>query len=493
MAGKTEQAKKSRFDEVMEICLKRGIYYPSAEIYGSLAGFYDYGSVGTPIKRKLEDYWRWYFLKSLDESFYEIQGTEITHPKIWKASGHLEHFEDPIVQCKKCKGFERADQIIEKELNEVFEGLSKQELDRVIKEHKIKCHKCGGELSEVDVLNLMFSFEAGVLDSKTKVFLRPETAQTPYVNFKREYMVNREKLPLGLAVIGKAFRNEISPRQAFFRTREFTQAECQIFFDPEKVNEHARFDEVKDYKIRVTLADERKEGEKLVSCADLVKKGYAKFYVYYMARMQQFYDSLGVPAEKLRFFEKSAEERSFYNKYHFDLEIWYDMFGKYAEAAALHYRTDHDLAGHEKVANMKLSVVKDGKRILPHVIEITFGIDRNVFAFIDLGYSVKKDIPFLALPKQISPYIAAVFPLVNKDGLQEKAKEVYDLLKKSSDVYYDEGGSIGKRYARADEIGVFYCLTADHQTLEDGTVTVRNRDTAEQKRVKISELHKELS
>ncbi len=478
-------AEKTKYDKVTELSLRRGIFYPTAEIYGSLAGFYDYGSVGTRIKKNFENYWRNYFL-SLDSNFFEIEPSNVTPKKVWEASGHLEHFEDPIVKCKKCGNTERADELIKAVTGvELDENADLKEFDKVIKEKGIKCPKCGGELSGAAVLNLMFGFKAGLLDNSVQVFLRPETAQMPYLDFKKEYLVNREKLPLGLAVIGKAYRNEISPRRFFFRMREFTQAELQIFFNPHKLNESREFDLNK--KLRVVLASERNKKEQLVSAGDLVEKGYPKFCVYYMVKVQEFYESLNVPIEKMRFYEKNEKERAFYNKLHFDVEVWFDMFEEYLEVAGFHYRGNHDLSRHQEFSKTKLEVAKDGEKFTPHVLELSFGVDRNVFALIDLNYKEEGGRMWLSLPEKIAPWKLGVFPLMKKDGLREKAIEVYEEIK-SLDVFYDDSGSIGKRYARADEIGVPYAVTIDHQTLEDNTVTLRKRDSTQQERIDVKAL-----
>lgn len=477
------------YDKIMEICLKRGIVYPSAEIYGSMAGFYDYGSVGARIKNNFENYWRDYFLRKLKEPFFEIQPALIAPEPVFRASGHLTEFVDPITECSKCKLIERADHILEEHLHETFEGLTAKELNELIKKHNIKCHSCGGELKEVDVFNLMFGFNVGAYGG-TKAYLRPETTQGPAVVFKREYRANREKLPLGLAVIGNVFRNEISARQGLYRMREFTQAEIQIFFDPAD-KDHPRFDEIKNHKLNIVFADEKKKGIQKITCADMVKKGYFKKFVYYMARVQQFYESLNIPSEKYRFFEKSAEERAFYNKYQFDVEADLASHGGFKEIAAVHYRTDHDLSRHQKESKQELAVSKEGKKILPHIIELTFGIDRSVFAFLDLNFR-EGGRTYFSLPKQVAPWIAGIYPLVNKDGLDKKAEEIYDSLRTDFYLIYDDGGSIGRRYARADEIGIPYGITVDHQTMKDSTVTIRDRDSTKQERVKISDLPKKL-
>ncbi|RLG21416.1 glycine--tRNA ligase [Candidatus Micrarchaeota archaeon] len=479
---------KSRYDKIMEICLKRGIFYPSSEIYGAFAGFYDYGSIGSRIKRRLENYWRSYFLK-IEENIHEIQPSEIMPEKVWKASGHLQHFTDPVVVCKKCKMRYRADELLESILNESFEGLSEKEMDGIIKKHKIKCLKCGGELSNTAHINLMFSFEVG-FNSGVKAFLRPETAQGSYVNFKREYKVNRERIPLGLAIVGKAFRNEISPRQGLFRMREFTQAELQIFIRPEDIKEHPDFDSIRNLEMPVVLAEKRKEGIKKMKASELVAMGYGKRYVYYMAKILEFFQGLGI--EKMRFWEKNEEEKAFYNKYHFDLEVWFNSYSEYKEVAACHYRTDYDLSRHQKYSGEKMEINKGGVKFIPHVVELTFGIDRMLFLLLDSFYREEEKRKYFALPKQVAPYIAAVYPLVNKNGIDEKALEIYEALKKDTELFYDSSGSIGRRYARADEIGIPFGITIDYDTLKDNTVTIRDRDSTKQKRVRIEKLKEAL-
>jgi glycyl-tRNA synthetase len=481
------EKEKSVYDRMTEVCLKRGFFYPDSEIHGAIAGFYDYGSVGTKIKQKWEAEWRRYFLRGLREPFFEIDTVNVMPEKVWEASGHLKEFVDPVTECKKCGNTERADHILESHLKETFEGLTPKELDALIRKHKIKCHACGGELKEVGVSNLMFGFTAGAYGG-AQVYLRPETTQGVMVAFKREYAANREKMPLGLAIVGRAYRNEIAPRQGLFRMREFNQAEIQIFIDPEKIGSHHRFEEVRRYELNVVMAKERKEGVQKKTCADLLKEGYPEFYLYYMARIQQFYEGLGVPLEKWRFYEKNDEERAFYNRYQFDGEMYFQSLGDFKEILGYHYRTDHDLKGHEKVSGQDMSVLKEGKRFVPHVVELSFGVDRNVFAFLDLGFKEDEKRTYFSFPRQLSPYAAGIYPLVSKDGVDKKAEEVFASLTEKFDVFYDEGGSIGRRYARADEIGVKYGITIDYDTLKDGAVTVRDRDTTQQVRMKITDL-----
>jgi glycyl-tRNA synthetase len=469
-----------------EILRRRGFFWKSCEIYGGLSGFYDYGHLGTQMKRKWENIWRKFFL-GLNDNFYEIEPTNIMHEKVFIASGHVESFVDPIVKCKKCGNVERADQLLEQDLKESFEGLTPEELLEIIKKHKIKCSKCKGQLEEIGTLNLMFPLLIG---NDVKAYLRGETAQAAYVNFNREFGCLRKRLPMGLAIVGKAFRNEISPRQLIIRMREFTQAELQIFFDPEKIDEHESFDEIKNYKIRLFSVDNRKT-EKIeeLSAEDICKKLHLpKFYVYYMAKMQQFYvDELKIPIEKFRFRELSDEEKAFYNKYHWDIELLFSFGWK--EVDGLHYRTDHDLGGHQKLSKKDLSVFFENKRILPHVLELSFGVDRNIYALLDMFYKEEKERTIFAFPRRFAPFDCAVFPLVNKEGMDKKAFEIKNTLKAMQySVFYDDSGSVGRRYRRMDEIGVPCCITIDGQTMKDNTVTIRDRDSMKQIRVRIDDL-----
>src|SRR3990167_2681017 len=242
---------ESKTDKIMSIATKRGFFFPSGEIYSSKSGFWTYGHLGTLIKHNFEDLWRNYFL-GLSENYYEIEDTNILAKEVFKSSGHLEHFSDPLTECKKCHFRFRADELIEDETGSKTDGLKDNELDKIIRENKLKCPKCGGELDKVRFFNMMFDLKVGATGEDV-MYLRPETAQSPYIAFKREFFALRERLPLGLAVIGKAFRNEISPRQGFFRLREFTQAELQIFFDPETINHVENWNEVKNYKVKLFI------------------------------------------------------------------------------------------------------------------------------------------------------------------------------------------------------------------------------------------------
>ncbi len=480
--------------DIIDIAKRRGFFWQSSHIYRSVAGFYDYGHIGTLVKRKFENIWRSYFL-GLDDNFYEIQSSLLMPEEVFKASGHLESFVDPIVKCGKCGNVERADHILESELKETFEGLSPADLMGLIKKHGIKCSKCKGNLESAGELNMMFPVNVGTGKEIRKVYLTPETAQGAYVNFRQMFEVLRKKLPLGLAVIGKAFRNEISPRQTLIRMREFTQAELQMFFDPDKINEHPDFKSVESYKIRIFSVKNRAKNKiEEISCNDVLKLGLPKFYVYYMAKIQKFYlDVLKIPRESFRFKELSEEERAFYNKCHWDVEIDLKSVGGWKEIAGLHYRTDHDLKNHQKISGQSMEVNIEGRKFIPHVLEISMGVDRNLYALFELALVEEKERVVLRFPGIVSPYDAGIFPLVNKDGLQERAKEIQKSLKENGFLaFYDESGSIGRRYRRMDEIGVLISITCDYQTLEDNTVTLRDRDSMKQIRVKVSGLAETL-
>jgi len=477
--------------DILDIAKRRGFFWQSAQIYGGMAGFYDYAHLGTLLKRKFENLWRGFFL-SLDENFYEIETAVIVPKKVFVASGHLEHFVDPVVRCKKCGSVERADHILEDVLGERFEGVSPKELAGIIKRHRIKCGKCGGELVGAGTFNMLMPLEIGAGKAKAEAYLTGETAQGAYLNFKLEFEALRRKLPLGLAIVGKAFRNEISPRNALIRMREFSQAELQIFFDPDKINTHPRFGEVKGYKLRLFPVKNRKSEKVLeMSASDVVKKlKLPRFYVYHMARVQQFYlEMLKLPRKKFRFRELGQEERAFYNRYHWDVELEMTSLGGFKEVGGVHYRTDHDLAGHQRVSRERMVVNVDGKQFIPHVLELSFGIDRHIYALLELAYTEEKGRTLLRFPRLVSPFDAGVFPLVDRDGLTEKAREVQKLLKQAGfNVFFDASASIGRRYRRIDEIGVAAGITIDYDSLEKEDCTLRDRDSMEQVRVRIADL-----
>lgn len=481
--------------DLATFCKKKGFIYPSSEIYGGLAGFYDYGHSGTLLKRNFESLWREYFL-GLDDNYVEIDTANIMHEKVFEASGHLKNFIDPVVHCSKCEFQERADHFIEKSIQRKVESFSAEELNGIIQRNKLPCPQCKAALKPVVVMNLMFPLSLGSI-KPLRAFLRPETAQSPYVNFKLQYELQRKKLPLGLALIGRAYRNEISPRNLTLRMREFTQAELQIFFNPARINEHKDFELVKSYRLHTVLVGDRKSGKVAERTAQTLMETLPQFYVYHLVKIQQFYlEELKIPPEKFRFYELNEKERAFYNKYHFDMEIELAEHG-WTEMGGLHYRTDHDLQGHQTISGQSMEVLDEasGKKFIPHVLELSFGVDRNVYALLDLNYEDNKERGniILHLPARFAPFFCSVFPLVrNKPELAVKAEEVYALLRKEFQCYYDDAGSVGRRYARADEIGIPYCITVDFDSLEDKAVTIRNRENTQQERVAIHELAAKL-
>ena len=320
-------------DKIFDVARRRGFFFTSSEVYGGFAGFYDYGSTGTLLKHKIEKEWRKFFL-NLSDSFFEIETSNIMPEKVFQASGHLTSFVDPVAKCKKCGTFHRADHIMEEFLKESFEGITADELTKIIKKHKVKCPKCGGELGEVKVLNMMFPLSLGAGED-AKGYLRPETAQGAYVSFLRQFNILRNKLPIGLAIIGKVFRNEIAPRQLLMRQREFTQAELQIFFDPKNIDEHENWEEVKDYELQILPIGSKEKAFALMKCEDAHKKlKIPRFYLYYMAKVQHFYlKILQIPKTKFRLKELSEEERAFYNKIHYDCQIDLESLGGFKEVS----------------------------------------------------------------------------------------------------------------------------------------------------------------
>ena len=473
--------------DVQSLAKRRGFIWQSAEIYGAMAGFYDYGAMGARLKRNWEDVWLRYFT-GLNDNYHLIDSTTILPYAVLKASGHVDGFTDPLVECSKCGHAFRADQLIEDVTGEPAEDLSLEEIDARVSELGLTCPRCKGQFMESRTFNMMFPVPIGTTGKDT-AFLRPETAQGAYLNFKRHFEIMRRKLPLGLAIIGKAYRNEIAPRQGVYRMRELIQAELQIFMDPDTFSDALELDEMDKQMLNVQMVDMRGHGNfQEISCNDLVEKyKLPDFYVYHMMKIQNFYmDIIKIPAEKFRFYEKSEKERAFYNRVHFDIEVDLHTLGGFREVAGLHYRGDYDLTKHQAGSGEKMEVSIDGKRLIPQVLELSFGVDRNVWTLLDIHLADERT-GVLKLPPALAPYTFAVFPLMRKDELIAIARKIHSELRTDHDVYYDQSGSIGKRYARMDEIGTPFCITVDYDGLEDGTVTIRDSDTAEQKRIKLAD------
>jgi glycyl-tRNA synthetase len=482
-------------DELYALLRRRGVLWPTAEIYGGVQGLFDYGPLGARLKRHVEEAWSAWFV-GLSHSYYQIDPAEILPEAVVRASGHLENFTDPEVTCEQCHTAFRAETVLEKIRPEGVDGLTPAQIGEIIRANQVRCPSCGSTaLSVPTPFNLMFGLDWGAV-GKERAYLRPETAQSSYLAFARMWDVGRRALPLGVAVVGKAYRNEIAPRQVLFRMRAFTQAELQIFFDPASFP--LPFDRVADEKLPLLRVARREAGEESpewTAARDLVATGgLPEFYVYHLAHLYRFFrDVLGYPAERIRFFEKSDKERAFYNRIQFDAEVHLESLAGYKELGAVHYRGDYDLTRHGQGSGKDLSVaLTGGTKVLPHVLELTFGVDRNVWAVADLHLGKDGDRTLWKLPPYLAPISVGVFPLIVKEQAPF-ALELADALAAAGiEVQYDEAGTIGKRYARNDEAGTPFCVTVDGATLaegpERGTVTLRSRDSKEQVRLPASEV-----
>ncbi len=477
------------YEKILDISKRRGIVYPSFEIYGGLSGFYDYGPIGSRIKENLENLLREYYV--IDEGCFEVQCPTLSPEDVWIASGHVKSFSDFSIECTKCGEAYRADHLIEAHAKVKTEGLSSEKLQELIEKNKISCPKCKSKLSSLSSYNLMFGTVVGAGKDKKTAYLRPETAQTTYLAFKRLWEIARKKLPFGVIQIGHSFRNEISPRQGMIRLREFNQAEVQFFVDPES-KKAERFSEVSGLKLRMVTKDEK---EIETTLGDAVDKKFIKneLMAYHLGKAFKLFVVMGINPNALKLRQHKDDERAFYSKDTWDVEFESKNFGR-VELVGIADRSDYDLTQHQKHSRESMEVNLEGRKFIPHVVEVAYGIDRPLYCVVESCYVEEAERTYFKFPKKIAPYIAAVFPLVQKDGLPEKAMEIFSTLKeKRIYVLYDGSGSIGKRYARADEIGIPYAITIDYDTLKDNTVTIRDRNSKGQKRVKIDELFPEIS
>ncbi len=458
------QQSEKTMDMITGLCKTRGFIFPGSEIYGGLANTWDYGPLGTRLKNNVKDAWRKRFIQERENSF-EIDADILMHPRVWEASGHVQSFSDPLLDCKECKTRHRADNLIDDFDPEAHaDGMTKEEMFQYIKEHSIPCPHCGKHnFTDIREFNLMFQTYRGVTeDSKSIIYLRPENAQGEYVNFLNVQRTMRAKLPFSIGQIGKAFRNEITPGNFTFRTIEFEQMEFQTFC---------------------------KEGSD------------EELYAYFKEYGRKFFEDLGLPGEKLRFHDH--EKLAHYAKAACDIEYLFP-FG-WGEINGTHNRTDFDLTRHQEYSGQKMDYLdaETNQKFIPYIIESTYGLDRTVLALLCEAYDVeildegKNDSRVvLRLSPAIAPYKAAVLPLSKK--LSPRALEVYDQLSGHMMTDFDDTGSIGKRYRREDEIGTPFCVTVDFQTVgdektpADNRVTVRERDSMAQERVPIEGLEKYL-
>jgi len=535
------------YDKIMMLAKRRGFIYPSFDIYGGVAGFYDYGPLGSQLKQHIEDLWRSFYL--LKDNCIEINTPNITLNEVLQASGHVDEFTDLTVDCKKCKRSYKVEDIIEKSLS----------VEEAIKKDKVKCPTCGKKLTDARPVNLMFSTMIGIGEGR-KAFLRPETAQGIFTNFHLLYRYAREKLPFGVIQVGRGYRNEVSPRQGVIRLREFSMAEAEIFFDPEDKT-HPNFNGVK--KKEIILFDNKKEMKLSLEKAVNNKVINNQALAYYMYLTQEFLMTAGVDPKKFRFRKHASNELAHYATECWDAELHSERFG-WIECVGIADRSAYDLGSHiessgtdmyalrkfdtpkmverKKIVpkmdmlgplfkgkagkiktlleNMdvaktkKISVNIDGKtleipancyeiietkekvsgeKFVPHVIEPSYGIDRILYCILEHNYSetTKKgeEYRLLKLNLQMAPIKVGVFPLVSDERLVVIANEIDNNLRNAGiSTYYDDGGTIGRRYARMDEVGTPFCITVDHDTLKDNTVTVRERDTTKQVRMKKGEL-----
>jgi len=539
------------YDKIMTLAKRRGFIYPSFEIYGGVAGFYDYGPLGSQLKNNIENLWRSYYL--MEDNCVEINTPTVTLYEVLKASGHVEEFTDLTVDCKKCKQSFKVEDLV-KDAN----------VEEAVKKDKVKCPSCGTILKDAHLVNLMFSTKIGI-DSPRDAFLRPETAQGIFTDFHLLYRHSREKLPFGVVQIGKGYRNEVSPRQGIIRLREFSMAEAEVFFDPGD-KKHPNFDNVKNKELY--LFDNKKDMKLSLEKAVKTKVINNQALAYYMYLTQEFLLTAGIDVKKFRFRKHAPDELAHYATECWDAELYSERFG-WVECVGIADRSAYDLNAHiessgtdmyaqrkydepemvetkkiipkmdvlgplfkDKAGKIKailekmevkesknISVTIDGKTIeipekcyeivqtkekitgekfVPHVIEPSYGIDRILYYVLEHNYSETKkkeeeEYRILKLKTVVAPIKVGVFPLIGDEKLIKIAQKIDEELRSAGiSTYYDDGGTIGRRYARMDEIGTPFCVTVDHDTVKDKMVTVRDRDTTKQKRIKIESIVKDI-
>ncbi len=433
-------------DKLTALCKRRGFIYPSSDIYGGINACWDYGPLGTRLKNNIKTDW-FRVMTRLRDDVVPLDAAILMHPRVWEASGHLTEFTDPLIDCRNCKARFRADDV---------------EFD--FSDPKTPCPKCGqrGTFTEPRRFNLMFkTFMGPVEDDASTIFLRPETAQGIYVNFENVRVSSRMKVPFGIAQIGKAFRNEITPGNFIFRTREFEQMEMQFFVKPD------------------TVLD---------------------WFEYWKEARMNWYLSIGIDKDRLRFHEHGPDELAHYAQKAVDIEYRFG-FGAdpWHELEGVHHRGDYDLSHHQEYAGKSMEYFEEETRekYIPYIVETSAGVDRTLLVALINGYR-EEEIKgskrvFLGFHPRIAPIKVAIFPLVKKDGMPEIAERITAELRPHYDVFYDAGGSVGRRYARQDEIGTPFCVTVDGQTNEDQTVTIRHRDTQEQERCPLDTLRARLT
>ena len=555
-------------DKMMNIARKRGFLWPSFEIYSGVSGFTDYGPLGASLKNNIMQKWRKQYIAG--EGFHEIEGPTVMPMEVLKASGHVDNFADPMTKCNDCGEVFRADHIIEEAIGIDVESLPNEEMDKIVKDNNIKCPSCGGSLANIWNYNLMFKTQIGAKGDKTG-YMRPETAQGIFILFKRLSRFFKNKLPFAAVQLGKSYRNEISPRQGVIRLREFTQAEAEIFLDPEDKT-HPKFSKIADETLYLASQDvQLNEKETLeLTAQEALDQGIvsSETLIYQLYLAKKFLNEIGINDDVLRFRQHLPGEMAHYALDCWDVECLTDKYG-WVEIIGIADRGDYDLTAHSKFSNEELDIYKEfdepklikktvikpnlkkfgpafkgdspkiktfienlsedevseikaaieadgkftleldgsyeileehlifedieeeikGEKIVPHVIEPSFGIDRILYCTLLHSFKETEEKDYFQFAKEIAPIQVSVFPLMNKDGLGEIAVEItHDLREAGFTVDNDTSGTIGKRYARADEVGVPIAITVDFDTKEDNTVTIRDRDTEEQERVEIGAL-----
>lgn len=558
-------------EKVMSISKKRGILYPSFEIYSGVAGFYDYGPLGGLLKNNIMNLWRKYYV--FQEGFYEIEAPTVMPRNTLKASGHVDNFTDPMTQCTECKEIYRADHVIEAVIDDDVEGLPDERLTEIIEENNIVCPDCEGKLDDVQSYNLMFKTQIGA-SGKQVGFMRPETAQGIFIAFKRISRFYKDKLPFGIVQLGKSYRNELSPRQGVIRLREFTQAEAEIFVDPVDKS-HKYYKNIENEELKLFSQKEQQNNEEpiVLKVKEAIDSGIvsSEMLIYQIVLANQFLSELGIPENAIRFRQHLPDEMAHYAIDCWDAEVKTDQFG-WIEIIGIADRTDFDLKSHIAHSKEDLTVFKEfdkpktimvnkatfnmkkfgptfkgdspkakellenadpdeiiekfenegvykftigdteyeiddsfvtferkeekikGERFVPHVIEPSYGIDRIFYS--TLLHSYTEDVSeegetraYFKLPAKIAPIKAVVLPLVSKEPLVGIAENIEITLRENGFVTsFETSGTIGKRYARADEIGVPFAITVDYDSVDDNKVTIRDRDTFEQKRISINQI-----
>lgn len=560
----------SKYEKIIDYAIKRGFLWQSYEIYGGQAGFYDLGPLGALLKNNIIDLWREFFVRRHQDFVVEIETPIISPSIVFKASGHEESFTDYAVECTQCRRIFRADHLVEEKLGISTEGYSAEELDKLIVENSIRCPVCSGTLGSVRKFLLLFQTHIGPYSPENLAYLRPEAAQGMFINFKRVYDLARQRLPLGIAQVGKVARNEISPRQGPIRLREFTIMEVEFFYDEANPSCDILYDHCREEKILILTGEQRLRGENKpisISPAEAFDSGVIKspWLAYWMCVANKFVSALGVPSGYNYFEEKLPQERAHYSRQTFDQMVVVDRWGK-IEVSGHAYRHTYDLERHivfskadlyalrrlktpkivkrteiqyDKVAILKifgsragdvfkaitatsrdellrivLSTQEDSivlnnivipksvftiveteeqqwiERFIPSVSEPSFGAERLTYIALEYAYSEQEDRVVLKFPPRIAPLKVGVTPLVDRDPLEQLAKKVYGILKEHYYVMYIEGGTIGRKYALADELGIPFVVTIDYDSVAKNDATIRERDSRRQIRVPLNDLVK---